>query len=98
MVKLRSIVSHFSLEIGCAIDDLDNGCPINSPYIFYGALKHSTLRNLKWILENQCPVDQKAKSTAKNMFGSFEKLLQLLKVDPSIVIHSEQPRIILNRF
>ena len=70
---------------------LANGCPVNDPSIFYMALVHGSLRNLKWILENKCPAHDFVKYKAEEMFGSFEKLLELLKVDPSIVTYSEKP-------
>ena len=63
------------------------GCPLTNSEIFSGALLHGSLRNLKWLLENKCPVDEDAKSMAIQTFGSFEKLLQLSKVDPAIVVY-----------
>ena len=63
---------------------LENKCPMTHPSIFVSALYHGSLRNLKWLLENKCPVGQYRKSKAKELFGSFEKLLQLLKIDSDI--------------
>ena len=65
-----------------------NGCPItDDPHIFYCAVCHGSLRNLKWFLENKYPVGERERRFAIQMFGSFEKLLQLTEVDPSIVIY-----------
>ena len=69
---------------------LDNGCPMNDPEIFFEAVWHGSLRNLKWLLENKCPVDKSGTSKAIKIFGAFEKLLQLLELDPSVVIYQQQ--------
>ena len=66
---------------------VENGCPVNSPSLVASSLVFgSSLQNLKWLLENECPVNKTVKNLAIEEYGSFERLLRLLKVDPSIVV------------
>ena len=65
-----------------------NGCSIEDSTIFDCAVYYgSRLRTLKWLLENKCRVHTDGKGLAIETFSSFEKLLQLLEVDPSIVVY-----------
>ena len=55
------------------------------PIIFFEAVNYGSLRNMKWLLENNCVVDRTSKAIATEKYGSFQNLLQLLKIDPSTV-------------